>query len=77
MLWTHDPAGRDAVIVRQSLTSNSLQAATEVICSRTPTQIQVFKQLYLSKFNTYLEHDIEKYTSGDHVKVTSLSLFFH
>lgn len=71
----NDPAARDATIVRQVLGRNDidLKAATEVICSRTPTQIQQFKQIYFSLFNSYLEHDIEHYTSGDHKKVTSFS----
>lgn len=73
----HDPATRDATIVRQALSGDivDLKAATEVICSRTPTQIQQFKQIYFSIFGTYLEHDIEYHASGDHKKVIhSLSL---
>ena len=76
-LWVHDPATRDATIVRQALSGDivDLKAATEVICSRTPTQIQQFKQIYFSIFGTYLEHDIEYQASGDHKKVIhSLSL---
>jgi hypothetical protein len=73
----HDPAARDATIVRQALSGNiiDLQAATEVICSRTPSQIQQFRQVYFTIFGTYLEHDIEFQASGDHKKVIlSLSL---
>ncbi|KAM6568061.1 hypothetical protein CsatB_016046 [Cannabis sativa] len=68
LLWMHDPAGRDALIVKQALNPDilDLQGATEVICSRTPSQIQHFKQIYYSKFGVYLENDIENYTSGDH-----------
>ena len=76
----HDPATRDATIVRQALSGDvvDLKAATEVICSRTPTQIQQFKQIYFSIFGTYLEHDIEYQASGDHKKVIhSLSLSLH
>lgn len=67
----NDPAGRDAVIIKQGLSSESLnlEAATEVICSRTPSQIQHFKQLYHARFGVHLEHDIERRTSGDHKKV--------
>lgn len=48
----HDLPGRDAIIVRQALMreSSNTEAATEVICSRTPSQIQVFKQHYHAKF---------------------------
>ena len=80
----HDPVSRDATIVRQALSGDiiDLKAATEVICSRTPSQIQQFKQVYFAIFGTYLEHDIEFQASGDHKKVIlslplslSLSLF--
>ncbi|XP_068660171.1 annexin D5-like isoform X2 [Aristolochia californica] len=71
LLWMHDPPGRDAIIVREALSGESidLQAATEVICSRTPSQIQVFKQAYYVKFGIHLEHDINLQASGDHQKL--------
>ncbi|KAL6179955.1 hypothetical protein ACLB2K_046626 [Fragaria x ananassa] len=65
LLWTPDPATRDATIVRHALTSSDLRAATEVICSRTPSQISQFKQLYHTMFNTQLERDVGMFTSGD------------
>lgn len=72
----YDPPGRDAAIVRQALSANiDVKAATEVICSRTHSQIQHFKQLYYARFGTYLEQDIEYQTSGDHKKVLTFSLF--
>lgn len=71
----HDPAVRDATIVRQALSGVvvDLRAATEVICSRTPSQIQYFKQIYYTMNGVYLEHDIESRTSDDHKKVLILS----
>ncbi|GAB4850521.1 hypothetical protein Ancab_029831 [Ancistrocladus abbreviatus] len=71
LLWMLDPAGRDALVARQALSGDviDLRAATEVICSRTPSQMQIFKQIYHSKFGTYLEHDLERYASGDHKKL--------
>ncbi|XP_010271155.1 PREDICTED: annexin D5 [Nelumbo nucifera] len=71
LLWIHDPASRDATIIRKALTGDiiDLHTATEVICSRTPSQIQVFKQLYYAKFGIYLEHDIDYQASGDHKKL--------
>ncbi|XP_043695977.1 annexin D5 [Telopea speciosissima] len=69
-LWMHHPAGRDAVILRQSFTGNiDLDAVTEIICSRTPSMIQQFKQAYHAMFGGYLEHDIENHASGDHKKM--------
>ncbi|XP_061361850.1 annexin D5-like [Gastrolobium bilobum] len=70
LLWMHDPAGRDATIIRLCLTVNrNLEGATEVICSHTPSQLQYLKQIYHSNFGVYLEHDIEANTSGDHKKI--------
>lgn len=71
LLWMHDLPGRDAIIVRQALIADilNLETATEVICSRTSSQIQVFKQHYYAKFGVHLEHDIELRASGDHKKV--------
>ncbi|XP_058078400.1 annexin D5-like [Magnolia sinica] len=71
LLWMHDPAGRDATIVRQALTGDiiDLKAATEVICSRSSSQIQVFKQAYHAKFGVHLEHDLNFHTSSDHLKL--------
>jgi annexin D len=71
LLWLPDPATRDAMILRQSLSGDriDLTAATEIICSRTPTQIQTIKQIYNSRFGAYLEHDVTLHTSGDHQKV--------
>ncbi|KAG6405498.1 hypothetical protein SASPL_133088 [Salvia splendens] len=67
LLWMPDPAVRDATVVRKALSGDviDLKAATEVICSRTSTQIQHFKQIYHAKFHAYLEHDIEYQASGD------------
>ncbi|KAL5553332.1 hypothetical protein UlMin_040733 [Ulmus minor] len=71
LLWMHDPPTRDATTVRQALSGDviDLKAATEVICSRTPTQIQHFKQIYFAISGVYLENDIEYQASGDHKKL--------
>lgn len=71
LLWMHDPATRDAVVLRQSLSGDfiNLEAATEIICSRTSTQIQTIKQIYHSMFGAYVEHDVAIQASGDHEKV--------
>jgi len=74
-LWILDPAGRDATVLREALSGETmdLRAATEIICSRTPSQLQIMKQTYYARFSTYLEHDIGHHTSGDHQKVLILS----
>ncbi|KEH26757.1 annexin D5 [Medicago truncatula] len=66
LLWMPDPAGRDVEIIRKSLiVDKNLEAATEVICSRTPSHLQYLKKIYHSKFDVYLEKEIESNTSGD------------
>ena len=74
LLWVLDPVGRDAAILNQSLNGDitDLRAATEVICSRTPSQLQIMKQTYRARFGCYLEHDITERTYGDHQKVSLL-----
>lgn len=71
LLWMHDPATRDATTVKKALSGDiiDLKAATEVICSRTSTQIQQFKQIYYTIFGVLLENDIEFRASGDHKKL--------
>jgi len=79
LLWLKDPAGRDATIIRKSLVEvRNVQGATEVICSRTPSQLQYLKQIYHSLFGVYLEHDIQANTSpgSDHQKVRFLLVTF-
>jgi len=66
LLWMHDPTTRDAVLVKQGLTENlTLKVAIEVICSRTPSQIEQLKKAYRPLFGSYLEQDIESHASGD------------
>ncbi|ONM54833.1 Annexin D5 [Zea mays] len=71
LLWILDPAGRDATVLREALSVDTmdLRAATDIICSRTPSQLQIMKQTYYARFGTYLEHDIGHHTSGDHQKL--------
>ncbi|PSS13387.1 Annexin like [Actinidia chinensis var. chinensis] len=71
LLWMHDPVRRDATIMRQALSGTivNLRIATEVLCSRTPSQIQQLKPVYHEMFGAYLEHDIEHQASGDHKKL--------
>ncbi|KAH7851473.1 hypothetical protein Vadar_012137 [Vaccinium darrowii] len=72
LLWMHDSATRDAVLVRQGLTEKltlKLNVAIEVICSRTPSQIEQLKKAYRPLFGSYLEQDIESHALGDNKKL--------
>ncbi|XP_058727345.1 annexin D5-like, partial [Vicia villosa] len=70
VVWMHDPLRRDAEIIRKSLiVDNNLEAAIEVICSHTPSQLKYLKSFYHIKFGVYLEYDIQTKTSGDLQKI--------
>lgn len=74
LLWMHCPAGRHALILKHTLTVNkNLDATTQVICSRTPTQLHYLRHIYYTKFSINLQHGIERNTSRDHKKVYLLS----
>ena len=77
LLWMPDPVERDLIVVKKGLSSETknLQAATELICSRTPSQKQSFKQQY-SRFGV-LEDDIYMQASGHHREVIFLYAFFN
>lgn len=71
LLWILDPVARDATILKQALTGDTtdLRAATEIICSRTPSQLQIIRQTYRARFGCYVEHDVTERTSGDHQRL--------
>lgn len=70
LLWLPDPARRDAIVLREAFDTNlDIKAATEILCSRTPSQLLHLKHLYITLFGVYLEHDIQTHTSGDHEKL--------
>ncbi|XP_058079225.1 annexin D5-like isoform X1 [Magnolia sinica] len=71
MLWMLDPAERDATIVGQALTLTSLDltALTEVICSRTPSEIRLFKKAYFQKYGSQIEDDLSLKTYFSHKKL--------
>lgn len=75
LLWMYDPAARDAYVVHQALggggSYTNLKTATEVLCSRTPSQLHHLRQLYYAMFTSYIEPTIELQASGDHQKVTT------
>ncbi|KAM7270672.1 hypothetical protein ACFE04_029886 [Oxalis oulophora] len=71
LLWMPEPVTRDATILRQSIGGvvvdhKDMRAATEIICSRTPSQLRKIKQAYYSTFGDYLDIELESSTSGNH-----------
>ncbi|GJN16199.1 hypothetical protein PR202_gb03162 [Eleusine coracana subsp. coracana] len=71
LLWILDPASRDATILKQALAGDitDLRAATEVICSRTPSQLHILRQAYRARFGRHVEHDVTDRCSGDHQRL--------
>jgi annexin A7/11 len=71
LLWVLVPTTRDATILKQALTGDvtDLRAATEVVCSRTPSQLRVVRQAYRARFGCHVEHDVTERTSGDHQRL--------
>ncbi|KAF7116096.1 hypothetical protein RHSIM_RhsimUnG0039300 [Rhododendron simsii] len=68
LLWMDDPASRDAKLVKHGLSKN-LNVAIEVICSRTPSQLEELKKAYRSMFTTYLDEDIESLAHDNNKKL--------
>ncbi|KAK1394534.1 Annexin [Heracleum sosnowskyi] len=71
LLWLQDPATRDATLLKKAFREDrlNLRVATEIICSRTSSQIQQLKPLYFNMYRVYLEHEIEHQTHGHHKKM--------
>ncbi|KAF7134617.1 hypothetical protein RHSIM_Rhsim08G0156900 [Rhododendron simsii] len=66
LLWMDEPANRDAKIVKDALSKN---VAIDVICSRTPSQLEELKKGYHTLFGVYLDEDIESHAHGDNKKL--------
>ncbi|CAN1839243.1 Annexin D5 [Linum perenne] len=72
VLWMENPTERDSIALRQAFKAVPLfdaRGATEIICTRTCSQIRHIKQAYSSKFGSSLEDDIKNYASGDHKRL--------
>uniref|UniRef100_A0A0C9S4X9 Annexin n=1 Tax=Wollemia nobilis TaxID=56998 RepID=A0A0C9S4X9_9CONI len=70
-LWMCDPAERDAVLLRDALAGAGTKDKTliEIICSRTPSQLQLIRQAYYARYNKFVEKDVESDTSGYYQKL--------
>ncbi|GMI90229.1 ANNEXIN ARABIDOPSIS THALIANA 5, annexin 5 [Hibiscus trionum] len=71
LLWLHEPGERDAFILKKALkgTVKDQRAVTEIICSRSPSQIGQLKRAYFTNVGTNLEDHVEEELSGDHKKL--------
>ncbi|XP_057852757.2 annexin D5 [Cryptomeria japonica] len=71
ILWMYDPADRDAVLLKEALAGAGTKDKTlvEIICSRTPSQLQLIRQAYHARYSRYVEKDVETDTSGHYQKL--------
>ncbi|CAI0376762.1 unnamed protein product [Linum tenue] len=60
ILWTHDPAERDAIRANEVLKGRNpqLEVIVEIVCANSPHHLQTVKQAYCALFNSSLEKDI-------------------
>lgn len=63
MLWTYDPAERDARLANEALKSKrksitQLQVIVEIACTTSPHHLVAVRQAYCSLFDSSLEEDI-------------------
>ncbi|KAL0379826.1 UNVERIFIED_CONTAM: Annexin D3 [Sesamum angustifolium] len=63
LLWTYDPAERDARLANEALKSRKksiiqLQVIVEIACASSPHHLVAVRQAYCSLFNCSLEEDI-------------------
>lgn len=71
MLWTLDPAERDAFLANEATKrwTSSNQVLVEIACTRTSKQLLLAKQAYHARFKRSIEEDVAYHTSGDFRKV--------
>jgi hypothetical protein len=72
ILWTLDPAERDAVLANQEAKEwhPGGRALVEIACARTPAQLFAARQAYHDRFKRSLEEDVASHVTGDFRKVT-------
>ncbi|CAN0917084.1 Annexin D3 [Linum grandiflorum] len=68
ILWTYDPAERDAVLANKALTGKKkgfkqLECIVEIACATSPHHLQSVKQIYSTLFDSSLEEDISVHVS--------------
>lgn len=71
MLWTLDPAERDAYLAKEStkMFTKNIWVLVEIACTRPALELFKVKQAYQSRYKKSLEEDVAQHTSGDLRKV--------
>lgn len=76
MLWTLEPAERDAYLAKEStkmFTANNW-VLVEIACTRPALELFKVKQAYQARYKTSLEEDVAYHTSGNIRKVVKVSI---
>ncbi|KAH9756605.1 Annexin D1 [Citrus sinensis] len=71
MLWTLDPAERDAFLANEATKrwTSSNQVLMEIACTRSSKQLLEARQAYHARFKKSLEEDVGYHTNGDFRKL--------
>lgn len=71
LLWTLEPAERDAVLANEATKrwTSSNQVLVEIACARSPHELLLAKQAYHARFKKSLEEDVAHHTTGDFRKL--------
>jgi len=75
LLWTFDPAERDAFLVNEAARkwSPSNRVIIEIACARSSGHLFATRQAYHAKYKKSLEEDVAAHTTGDFRKVYNSS----
>lgn len=77
LLWTLDPAERDALLAYEStrkFTSN-LWVLIEIACTRSTHDLFEVRKAYHARYKRSIEEDIAYHATGDYRKVTPLNSY--
>ncbi|XP_043693853.1 annexin D1-like [Telopea speciosissima] len=74
LLWTLDPAERDAVLANESTKrwTSSNQVIMEIACTRSSHDLLLARQAYHARFKRSIEEDVAHHTTGDFRKLLVL-----
>ncbi|KAK9111050.1 hypothetical protein Scep_018569 [Stephania cephalantha] len=71
LLWTVDPAERDAILAHDAARKwhSNNQVLLEIACTRSSLELFAVKQAYHARFKRSLEEDVAYHTTGDFRKL--------
>ncbi|XP_039126100.1 annexin D1-like [Dioscorea cayenensis subsp. rotundata] len=71
LLWTLDPAERDALLLNEAARKwhHSNNVIVEIACTRSSEELFAIRRAYHARYKRSLEEDVAAYTSGDFRKL--------